>query len=398
MKKTLLFLLVLAGGGAAIYQLKFQNGREEWWANLAHSNGRLELERYDIATLYGGRVEEILVDEGDRVAKDAVVARLDNGTSDSQLEGAQAREQQARKGVDQAQAGQQQAKAALAAAQSTIERAKADVSAQRQLLRQADLELKNAKDMRNENLISAAEFSRTKTERERAAAAVKASEAQLKQAQAGREQVAAQLQQANAQVKEAEAAVAAARAGVHGAQSSDDDLTVLSPVAGLVEYRLVQPGSVVAPGARLVSVLDPRDVSMNIFVSNGDMSKLRVGDEGRIVLDGLEAVFPATVSFIAQEAQFTPKSVETVDERVKLMFKVKLQIPAAVAAELGGLLKGGMTGSGYVNPAGQPWPAQLTVRLPAAAAGTPAASPTASPAANSDTSNSAAAGQSLSQR
>lgn len=383
MKKTLLSLLVLAAGGAALYQLKFQNGPEEWWANLAHSNGRLELERYDIATLYGGRVEEILVDEGDRVAKNAVVARLDNGTSDSQLEGAEARALQAHQAVGQAQAGQNQAKAALAAAQSTIERAKADVSAQRQLLQQADLELKNAKNMRNENLISAAELSRTKTERERAAAAVKASEAQLKQAQAGKEQVAAQLQQANAQVKEAEAAVAAAQAGVHGAKSSDEDLTVVSPVAGLVEYRLVQPGSVVAPGARLVSVLDPQDVSMNIFVSNADMSQLRVGDEGRIVLDGLEAVFPATISFIAQEAQFTPKSVETVDERAKLMFKVKLKIPAEVAASLRGLLKGGMTGNGYVRRPGQPWPTQLTVRLPAANATAPETSPkaSASPAA-----------------
>mgnify|MGYP000895116223 CR=1 FL=1 len=394
MKKTLLSLLVLAAGGAALYQLKFQNGPEEWWANLAHSNGRLELERYDIATLYGGRVEEILVDEGDPVAKGAVVARLDNGTSHSQLEGAEAKEQQAHQAVDQAQAGQSQAKAALAAAQSTIERAKADVNAQRQLLQQADLELKNAKNMRSENLISAAELSRTKTERERAAAAVKASEAQLQQAQAGKEQAAAQLRQANAKVKEAEAAVGAARAGVHGAKSSDEDLTVVSPVAGQVEYRLVQPGSVVAPGARLVSVLDPQDVSMNIFVSNGDMGQLRVGDEGRIVLDGLDSVFPATISFIAQEAQFTPKSVETVDERAKLMFKVKLKIPAEVAASLRGLLKGGMTGNGYVRRPGQGWPSQLTVRLPTA-------SPTAEPAAKAEEAkkeSAAAAKKELSQR
>ena len=95
------------------------------------------------------------------------------------------------------------------------------------------------------------------------------------------------------------------------------------------------------------------------------MSRLKVGGEARIVLDGLNAVFPARVAFIATDAQFTPKAVETQTERDKLMFKVKLKIPEATALQYQGLLKGGMTGNGYVRMDEQtPWPSELAVKLP----------------------------------
>ena len=82
-------------------------------------------------------------------------------------------------------------------------------------------------------------------------------------------------------------------------------------------------------------------------------------------MDGLDAVFPAKVTYIASEAQFTPKFVETAEERTKLMFRVKLQIPADVAAKYQGYLKGGMTATGFVRTdAKLAWPADLQTRLP----------------------------------
>ena len=96
-----------------------------------------------------------------------------------------------------------------------------------------------------------------------------------------------------------------------------------------------------------------------------DLGSLKVGDEARIKLDGLDAVFPAKISFIATEAQFTPKNVETANERAKLMFKVKLRIPKETALQYKGLLKGGMVGNGYVRTNGQQaWSADLAVKLP----------------------------------
>ena len=95
------------------------------------------------------------------------------------------------------------------------------------------------------------------------------------------------------------------------------------------------------------------------------MNQIKLGDDARIVIDGINAVFPAKITFVANNAQFTPKSVETTEERAKLMFKVKLQIPVDIALKYKGLLKGGMTAIGYVkyDPQAQ-WVEQLDVKLP----------------------------------
>lgn len=83
------------------------------------------------------------------------------------------------------------------------------------------------------------------------------------------------------------------------------------------------------------------------------------------MLDGLNAVFPAKIKFIADQAQFTPKYVETADEREKLMYKVKLAIPSEIALRYNQLLKGGMTGNGYVRLNSRAnWPKQWAIQLP----------------------------------
>lgn len=141
------------------------------------------------------------------------------------------------------------------------------------------------------------------------------------------------------------------------------DVATLYP--GRVEYRIAEPGNVLGAGSRVVTLLDPGEASMALFLPTPVVSGLKVGDEARIVLDGLDAVWPATVRFIASEAQFTPKHVETADERNKMVYRVKLVLPEDVARRHDGLLKGGLTGVGYVRHKGtQGWPAELAVRLP----------------------------------
>ena len=103
---------------------------------------------------------------------------------------------------------------------------------------------------------------------------------------------------------------------------------------------------------------------MTVFLGSRIAGKLRVGDEARIVLDGLEEhPLAANVSFISPEAQFTPKFVETASERDKLVYRIKLQIPAAVAAQYEGQLKAGATGNGYVRlQANGSWPTILVTQ------------------------------------
>lgn len=323
MKKLLpavLLLAALAGGGWYVYQQRHQSGLP---AGFTQSNGRLELNRFDVASLYPGRVQKMRVDEGSEVKAGDVLAELSSETSTSRVEAAKAQKQRA---------------------EESTARADAEIKAYEQRLKVAQLDLDNALQMRRDELVSDSEVSKRRAERDSAAASVQA---------------------AKAVRAESRAAVNAAQAQIGEASSANDDMLIRSPKTGRVEYRIAEEGSVIASGGKVVSLLDPADVSMNIFLPNGQMSRLKVGGEARIVLDGIAAVFPAKIAFIATDAQFTPKNVETADERAKLMFKVKLKIPEKTALQYKGLLKGGMTGNGYVRLDDKAqWPSELAVRLP----------------------------------
>ena len=350
MRKVLLAVLLAAaaGGGWWLYQQQESTALPDF---VFHSNGRLELNRLDVASLYPGRVERVLVAEGDAVKANEVLVELSSAQSSGQLAAAQAATLRAAELVQRARAGVTQAQQAIA-------RADAEIAAYRQQQKVAKLELDNAKQMRREDLVSASELAKRQADFERATASVKA-------AQAARAEAQAAVAQGQAAVAEAEAGVKQATAQADTAASADADMAIRSPLTARVEYRLVEPGTVIGAGSRVISLLDPADVSMNVFLPNATVGGLRVGDEARLVLDGIDAVFPAQVSFIASEAQFTPKAVETADEREKLVFRVKLKVPAEVAQRYDRLLKGGMTGDGYVRrDSTQAWPLALEVRLP----------------------------------
>ena len=350
MRKVLLAVLLAAaaGGGWWLYQQQESTALPDF---VFHSNGRLELNRLDVASLYPGRVERVLVAEGDAVKANEVLVELSSAQSSGQLAAAQAATLRAAALVQRARAGVTQAQQAVA-------RADAEIAAYRQQQKVAKLELDNAKQMRREDLVSASELAKRQADFERATASVKA-------AQAARAEAQAAVAQGQAAVAEAEAGVKQAQAQADTAASADADMAIRSPLTARVEYRLVEPGTVIGAGSRVISLLDPADVSMNVFLPNATVGGLRVGDEARLVLDGIDAVFPAQVSFIASEAQFTPKAVETADEREKLVFRVKLKVPAEVAQRYDRLLKGGMTGDGYVRrDSSQAWPLALEVRLP----------------------------------
>ena len=350
MRKVLLAVLLAAaaGGGWWLYQQQESTALPDF---VFHSNGRLELNRLEVASLYPGRVERVLVAEGDAVKANEVLVELSSAQSSGQLAAAQAATLRAAELVQRARAGVTQAQQAVA-------RADAEIAAYRQQQKVAKLELDNAKQMRREDLVSASELAKRQADFERATASVKA-------AQAARAEAQAAVAQGQAAVAEAEAGVKQAQAQADTAASADADMAIRSPLTARVEYRLVEPGTVIGAGSRVISLLDPADVSMNVFLPNATVGGLRVGDEARLVLDGIDAVFPAQVSFIASEAQFTPKAVETADEREKLVFRVKLKVPAEVAQRYDRLLKGGMTGDGYVRrDSSQAWPLALEVRLP----------------------------------
>lgn len=313
--------LALAGGGYL-----FINAYNDTPvpAGLAAANGRIEVERVDISAKLPGRVAEIYVREGDLVQKGAIIARLDTAEISAQLAAA---------------------KALVQRAIAAVGRAQAEVT-----IREAEL------------ILAEVEMHRAAELAKRAAG----TKAELDRRTAQYHVAVAQVQGANAAVTDAKAAVEVAEAQVTQIEAMLEDMVLRSPVKGRVEYRLIQAGEVVGSGGRLVTVLDLTEVFMTIFLPTSSAGRVALGSDARVVLDAApNYVIPATVSFVAAEAQFTPKAVETSNEREKLMYRVKLTIDPRLLEIYRGYVKAGLTGNAFVKVSGGAvWPAHLASRLP----------------------------------
>lgn len=313
---------VAAAAGGYAYWIQEQAARVP--PGFARANGRIEIERVDVASKYAGRLSDVLVNEGAFVQKGDVLARIETTEVLAQLAAA---------------------KAAVHRGHQSVARARSDIA-----LREAELKLAEA-DLRR-----VAELARTNT----------ASQAELDRRTAQRDVSKATLEAANVAVEDAKAATEAAEAQVAQVEAMLADMVLKAPVSGRVEYRLAQAGEVVAPGGRILTLLDLSDVHMTIFLPTSQAGRVELGSNARIVLDGApEYVVPATVSFVAGDAQFTPKYVETANEREKLMYRIKLHIDPGLLRTYRGYVKAGMTGNAYVKiQASAAWPQNLAPRLP----------------------------------
>jgi len=196
------------------------------------------------------------------------------------------------------------------------------------------------------------------------------SQARLDQRQTERDAAKAALEAARAHLLSTERAVESAAAEARRVQTQIDDAELKTPRDGRVQYRLAEPGEVLAAGGKVVTVLDLSDVYMTIFLPTAQVGRVLIGSEARIILDAApEYVIPASVSFVAAEAQFTPREVETRSEREKLMFRLKVKIDPALLLLHREKVKTGLPGEAYVRlgPDGD-WPARLAVKLPPVAA------------------------------
>jgi HlyD family secretion protein len=164
----------------------------------------------------------------------------------------------------------------------------------------------------------------------------------------------------------AKATIVADQAAVAEIQSQIDDSTLVAPRYGRIEYKLAQPGEVLAAGGRVLTLVDLTNIYMTIFLPAGEAGRLVLGDDARVILDPIpQYVVPAKVTFVAPEAQFTPKTVETSEEREKLMFRIKLTIPPDLVQRYAERAKTGVRGIGYVRTSPNAvWPDYLQVKLP----------------------------------
>ena len=307
LKKFIFPLLMIVAIASFLAYQKISADKDRLPENIIAGNVRLEMGRTDIASLYAGKIEDIFVNEGDEVLAGQDLVKLEDTQATTQL----------------------------AAAKSAKMRAEAALSAQKQKQANAQLDMQNARELYKEKLVSSSEL--------------KKRQIQAKAEHSG--------------IDAANAAVAEANAQVLRIENIHNDMTLKAPIDGSVEYRLADKGEVVGVGMKIISLLDPSDISAQIFVPVIRLPEIAVGDDARIVIDGMDAVFPAKVSFIANQAQFTPKYVETKSEREKLMFRVKLVIDKDIALKYKHYLKGGLTATAYIST-NKNFPENLTVKLP----------------------------------
>src|SRR5690606_15006323 len=138
----------------------------------------------------------------------------------------------------------------------------------------------------------------------------------------------AAINAAKAQVVDAEAAVDAAKAQIDSIETDISDSTLTAPRDGRIQYRIAQPGEVLSSGGRVLNLVDLGDVYMTFFLPTAKAGRTSIGSDVRLVLDAApQLTIPAQVSFVGHVAQFTPKTVETEEERQKLTFRVRAQIP-----------------------------------------------------------------------
>jgi HlyD family secretion protein len=317
----LLCILVLAGAGGWYW---WQQHLQALPPGLAKANGRLESEQVEIAAKYAGRIAEVFAKEGQMVEAGEVLARMDVVELEAQLAESKAK-------VVQAEHEKKQAEALI------VQRESERTFAKKELFRAATLHKQGwatgeKLDEREDRL--------------------KTAEAAYDTALAGRDA--------------AEAKIAAARADAARIQSQIDDSMLVAPRPGRIQYKLAQPGEVLSAGGRVLTLLDLSDVYLTIFLPARQAAPLAIGDEARVVLDvAPEYVFPANITFVATEAQFTPKTVETSEEREKLMFRVKLSIDPDLRQRYQNQVKTGLRGVGFVRTDPNTlWPENLAVKLP----------------------------------
>lgn len=344
---------VVVVGGMAVWPIwnKFFNPSGPG-VGFVSGNGRVEATEIDVAAKLAGRIDEILVAEGEFVVVGQTLVRMNTDVLKAQRE--------------EAIAQTKQAAAAVTSAVAQVTARQSDTAAAIAMVgqRESELDVANRTIARVEKLIktgsaSMQEFDDDKARVRTAEAALAGSKAQVAAAEAAT--VAAQ-----SQVNGAGFSVTASQATVARIEADLEDSLIKSPRDGRIQYRVAQPGEVLAGGGKVLNLVDLGDVYLTFFLPETVVGKVAIGSEVHLVLDALpQFVIPAEVSYVSSTAQFTPKTVETASERQKMMFRVKAQINHELLHKHFKQVKTGLPGIAWlkIDPNAK-WPANLQVKVP----------------------------------
>lgn len=342
-----IIITVLAVG--AFYWMS--SGEDELAENFPFGNGRVEATEINLASKFAGRLSEVLVQEGEYVKAGQVLATLESSSMQAQLSEARARHQEVLQSVATAKAQLALRQSELAAVEAGVKQSEASLGASRSRYNRTRM-------LSREGAASKQELDDDRAQLIHAESSVSAAKAQVVSAQAA-------IDAAKSELIAIDSRIDAALATIRRIEADIEDTTLLAPRDARVQLRLAESGEVVAAGTRILNLVDLSDVSMTFFLPETVAGRLAIGSEARIVLDTAPHMpIPATIVFVADIAQFTPKTVETASERQKLMFRVKAQIPRELLLSYLDYVKTGLPGVAYVRLNSQDdWPAHLETRF-----------------------------------
>lgn len=365
MKRTGLIVILVAGlivGGLVVGWLYYRANPDEWQSFLdemggetsastapkvakpntrgkdgLQASGSIEVEEITISSLTGGMVMDVFANEGQEVTKGDLLLTLDDRAVRAQRESFEANVSQAEAALAAAQAQLQMTVTSpraeeVAAAEGAVQSAAAQVDIAR-----ANLEAIEAAIALGADSTSPSEY-----ELDAAKAQVDMAEGQLAQAQAQLVLVSTgattpEVNVSIAQVEQAEAALEATEAALRTIEIEIDNASIYSPIEGTVLHRLISAGELATPAAPLFVIANLDDLTLTVFVPEAELGQVALGQQAEVIVDSYEAIFDGTVYHIASAAEFTPRNVQTQEERVHMVFAVKIRLNNSE-----GLLRPGM--------------------------------------------------------
>jgi len=278
--------------------------------NEITASGTIEATDVVISTKVAGQIKDILVKEGDKVRKDDILIILDHETFDIQLRQAQASIDQAGAQLRLLQAGARKEDIKLAEEQVrlskiNLDQSKTDKERLEKLYESNSITLKQFEDAKTKYDQTLNQYNSTIENLAKVKNIVRPEEIESAKANLKRNQVSLEL-----------------------IQKSIDDCTIKSPADGTVSKKFVEAGEYVIPGASVLKISDQQTVNLYIYVTEEELGKVKLGQKADVTIDTYkDRVYEGNVIFISPEAEFTPKNIQTQEERTKLVFAVKIQIP-----------------------------------------------------------------------
>jgi HlyD family secretion protein len=272
-------------------------------------SGTVEATEITVAARTSGELLEVRFKEGEQVKRGDVLAEIEAEDIRLQINQQEQRLEQARAQLDILLSG---------AREEDVRQAEARLAQVRQAFELARTSYKRVQRLYKGGSATSSELDKAETEYEQARARVSSAEAQLDKLTG---------EARPEEIRAARAKVAEAQAGLQRLKRHLEDATITAPRSGTLTTVARESGEYVSPGTPLFTIADLTEVYLTIFIPEPQLGKVRLGQEAKISVDGMpERGFTGRVSKIAQEAEFTPKNVQTQEARSQLVFAVEISI------------------------------------------------------------------------